>query len=55
MTVVNLVNLPSTELARECFEILPERVKIVTGWRSEDVSAAIEAAKLDYTTIFRFR
>ncbi len=52
VTVVNLVNLPSTELARECFEILPERVKIVTGWRSEDVSAAIEAAKLDYTTIW---
>lgn len=52
VTVVNLVNSPSTELARECFEILPERVKIVTGWRSEDVSAAIEAAKLDYTTIW---
>lgn len=52
VTVVNLVNSPSTELARECFEILPERVKIVTGWRSEDVSAAVEAAKLDYTTIW---
>lgn len=52
VTVVNLVDSPSTELAKECFEALPERVKIVTGWRSEDVSAAVEAAKLDYTTIW---
>lgn len=51
VTVVNLVNEPSTELAKECFEALPERVKKVKGWRSENVSAAVEAAKLDYTTI----
>lgn len=51
VTVVNLINSPSTEIAKECFDALPEKVKIVTGWRSKDISAAVEAAKLDYTTI----
>ncbi|MDE5936612.1 MAG: NAD(P)H-hydrate dehydratase, partial [Ruminococcus sp.] len=52
VTVVNLINSPSTEIARECFDALPEKVKIVTGWRSKDISAAVEVAKLDYTTIW---
>lgn len=51
VTVVNLVNAPSTKLAIEYFELLPDKVKIITGFRSENVEAAIEAAELDYMTI----
>lgn len=51
VTVVNLVKEPSTELAREYFAALPDRVKIITGYRSENIEAAIEAAELDYMTI----
>lgn len=51
VTVVNLVKAPSTELAKEMFAALPERVNIVTGFRSDNIEAAIEAAELDYMTI----
>lgn len=51
VTVVNLVKAPSTELAKEYFALLPDKVKVITGYRSEHVEAAIEAAELDYMTI----
>lgn len=51
VTVVNLVKAPKTELAQEMFAKLPARVKTVTGYRSETIEAAIEAAELDYMTI----
>ncbi len=52
ITVVNLVKEPSTDLAKEFFEKLPDKVNIVTGYRSENIEAAIEAAELDYTTLY---
>lgn len=51
VTVVNLVKAPSTDLAHEMFGELPKKVKIVTGYLSENMEAAIEAAELDYMTI----
>jgi NAD(P)H-hydrate epimerase len=51
VTVVNLVKAPKTELAQEMFARLPEKVKKVTGYRSDNIEAAIEAAELDYMTI----
>ena len=51
VTVVNLVKAPNTELAKEMFSQLPDKVKVVTGYRSENIEAAIEAAELDYMTI----
>lgn len=51
VTVVNLVNRPSTPLAQEMFGRLPERVRKITGYRSEEIEAAIEAAEIDYMTI----
>lgn len=51
VTVVNLVKAPKTELAQEMFARLPDKVKKVTGYRSEGIEAAIEAAELDYMTI----
>lgn len=51
VTIVNLVKAPKTELAQEMFARLPEKVKKVTGYRSENIEAAIEAAELDYMTI----
>lgn len=32
VTVVNLVKAPSTDLAKECFSALPDKVKIITGY-----------------------
>ncbi len=52
VTVVNLVNEPSTDIAKEFFSQLPDKVNIITGYRSENVQAAIEAAELDYTAIY---
>ncbi len=51
VTVVNLVNAPSTDLAKECFSALPDKVKIITGYRSENVSTAVRASGFDYMTI----
>lgn len=51
VTVVNLVKEPSTELAKEYFAMLPDKVKIVTGYRSDNFEAAMEAAELDYMTM----
>lgn len=51
VTVVNLVKSPQTELAQEMFAKLPEKVKKVMGYRSDNIEAAIEAAELDYMTI----
>lgn len=51
VTVVNLVKAPSTDLAAEWFSALPAKVKVITGYRSENIEAAIEAAELDYMTI----
>lgn len=51
VTVVNLVNEPSTDLAKECFSALPDKVRIVTGYRSENVSTAIRASGFDYMSI----
>ena len=51
VTVVNLVKAPQTDIAKEAFEKLPERVKLVKGFRSENEAAALEAAELDYMTI----
>ena len=44
VTIVNLVKEPSTDIAKEYFSQLPEKVNIVTGYRSETVEAAIEAS-----------
>lgn len=51
VTVINLVNAPSTDLAKEYFSALPDKVKVITGYRSNNIEAAIEAAELDYMTI----
>lgn len=51
VTVVNLVKEPSTDLAKECFVALPDKVKTVTGYRSENVSTAVRASGFDYMTI----
>lgn len=51
VTVVNLVNAPSTDIAKEYFDMLPDKVNIVTGYRSENFEAAIEVAELDYMTM----
>ena len=51
VTVVNLVKAPQTDIAMEAFEKLPERVRLVKGFRSENEAAALEAAELDYMTI----
>ena len=51
VTVVNLVKAPKTELAQEMFARLPEKVRKVTGYRSDNIEAAIEAAELDYMII----
>jgi len=51
VTVVNLVKAPKTELAKEMFAKLPDKVKVVAGYRSDNIEAAIEAAELDYMTI----
>lgn len=51
VTVVNLVGAPKTELAKNCFEKLPDKVKVVRGYRSENVSTAIRASGFDYMTI----
>ncbi|MBR5512448.1 MAG: NAD(P)H-hydrate dehydratase [Ruminococcus sp.] len=52
VTVVNLVKEPSTDLAKEYFDSLPDKVNIVTGYRSENIEAAIEAAELDYSALY---
>lgn len=52
ITIVNLVKEPSSDIAKEYFSQLPEKVNIVTGYRSETVEAAIEAAELDYSTLY---
>ncbi len=52
VTVVNLVKEPSTDIAKDYFSQLPSRVNIITGYRSENIEAAIEAAELDYTTLY---
>ncbi len=51
VTVVNLIKEPSTDLAKECFAALPDKVKTVTGYRSENVSTAVRASGFDYMTI----
>ncbi len=51
VTVVNLVKEPSTDIAKEYFAMLPEKVNIVTGYRSHNFEAAMEAAELDYMTM----
>ncbi|MCR4889093.1 MAG: NAD(P)H-hydrate dehydratase, partial [Ruminococcus sp.] len=51
VTVVNLVKAPNTKLAQEMFSLMPGKIKVVTGYRSENIEAAIEAAELDYMTI----
>lgn len=51
VTVVNLVKEPSTDIAKEYFSMLPDKVKIITGYRSKNFEAAIEAAELDYMTM----
>lgn len=51
VTVVNLVKEPSTDIAKEYFSMLPDKVKIVTGYRSDNFEAAMEAAELDYMTM----
>ena len=51
VTVVSLVKPPSTDLAKEMAEKLPDRAVLVKGYRSENVETALEAAELDYMTI----
>ncbi|MCM1132320.1 MAG: NAD(P)H-hydrate dehydratase [Ruminococcus flavefaciens] len=51
ITVVNLVKAPSTDLAKEYFSALPDKVNIITGYRSENVSTAVRASGFDYMTI----
>lgn len=51
VTVVNLVKAPSTDLAKEYFSALPDKVKIVHGYRSENMSTAVRASGFDYMTI----
>ena len=51
VTVINLLKAPSTPLAQKTFEALPDKVRVITGYRSETVAAAVEAAELDYMTI----
>lgn len=38
ITVVNIIKAPSTDLAKEYFSTLPDKVKIITGYRSEKIS-----------------
>lgn len=52
ITVVNLVKEPSTDIAKDYFSQLPEKVNIITGYRNENIEAAIEAAELDYATLY---
>ena len=42
VSVVNLVGAPATEIAKEAFAAMPDRVQVITGYRSENVEAAIE-------------
>ncbi|MBE6857390.1 MAG: NAD(P)H-hydrate dehydratase [Ruminococcus sp.] len=52
VTVINLCGRPQSELAASAFEKLPRNhMKIIKGYRSENVKAAIEAAELDYMTL----
>lgn len=52
ITVINVGGSPSTELSKEMFSRLPsDHIEFIEGYRSENVSAAIEAAELDYMTI----
>ncbi|MBQ3916138.1 MAG: NAD(P)H-hydrate dehydratase [Ruminococcus sp.] len=51
VSVVNLIGEPTTDISKEAFAAMPDRVKVITGYRSENVEAAIEAAELDYMTI----
>lgn len=52
VTVINVGGPPSTELSKEMFARLPDdHIEFLEGYRSENVSAAIEAAELDYMTI----
>jgi len=52
ITIINVGGAPSTELAKEMFSRLPsDHIEFIEGYRSENVSAAIEAAELDYMTI----
>lgn len=52
VTVINLCGKPQTELAEAAFNMLPkEHIVVIKGYRSENVSAAIEAAELDYMTL----
>ncbi|MBR3970080.1 MAG: NAD(P)H-hydrate dehydratase [Ruminococcus sp.] len=38
VTVINLVKKPSTELAKEQFSLLPDRVNVITGYNPDNLS-----------------
>ncbi|MBR2283363.1 MAG: NAD(P)H-hydrate dehydratase [Ruminococcus sp.] len=51
ITVITLCGEPKTELAQEMYSRLPERVKKITGYRTESTKAALEAAELNFMTV----
>lgn len=51
ITVVPMCGEAKTELAKEMLAALPDRVKIIKGYRDETANAAIEAAELSYMTV----
>lgn len=51
VTVVNLVKAPSTDLAKEYFNALPDKVNIIQGYRTKETITAINASGFDYMTI----
>lgn len=55
VTVINLVKKPSTELAKEQFSLLPDRVNVITGYNPEnlpDVRSAINDADVLIDGVF---
>lgn len=51
VTVVCLVKSPDTPLSKETFGAMPDKVKVINGFRTAHDIAALEAAELDFMTI----
>ncbi len=52
VTVINVCGKPATRLSEEMFSYLSENmVNIISGYKGENVEAAIEAAELDYMSV----
>ena len=52
VTVIVLGGKPSTDLSKEMFELMPkDMIRVINGYKGENVEAAIEAAELDYMSV----